>query len=175
MDMLTRGVLRGPTFYHFSYSCSCAAEKPLCIHIGLVIMKEFGETISDWFLSWTNVFRFADYTPNSWFKLSISKNHLVFTVMYLFFQMKFNLINLHDQIRDENSALKFLQDRDVIKSSSLCANCNAVCSTQTCSTSNYVHFYCTKCRIKESVRKNTFLYNKVKFTALLENVFFFIK
>ena len=39
--------------------------------------------------------------------------------------MKFNLINLHDQIRDENSALKFLQDRVVIKSSSLCATCNA--------------------------------------------------
>ena len=47
LDMLTRGVLRGPTFYHFSYSCSCAAEKPFCIHIGLVIMKEFGEMISD--------------------------------------------------------------------------------------------------------------------------------
>ena len=84
--------------------------------------------------------------------------------------MKFNLINLQDQIRDEKSALKFLQDRDVIKSSSLCATCNAVCSTQTCSTSNYVHFYCTKCRIKESVRKDTFLYNKVNFIALIENV-----
>ena len=78
------------------------------------------------------------------------------------FQMKFNFISLHDKIRRKEQALKFAQDYGLIKSDANCSKCQRKFSVQhTRAESNYVFFTCTSCHTKESIRKDTFLYNKV--------------
>ena len=76
--------------------------------------------------------------------------------------MRFNFISLHDKIRRKEEALKFAQEYGLIKSSATCSKCKKNFSVQhTRAQSNYVFFICTSCHTKESIRKDTFLYNKV--------------
>ena len=76
--------------------------------------------------------------------------------------MKFNFLSLHDKIRTRNDALKFAQERNLIKSSAKCKSCSQLFTVQhTQAQTNYVFFTCTQCHTKESIRKDTFLYNKV--------------
>ena len=78
------------------------------------------------------------------------------------FQMRYNFISLHDKIRRKEQALQFAQDHGLIKSSASCNKCHLKFSVQhTRAESNYVFFTCTSCHTKESIRKDTFLYNKV--------------
>ena len=82
-------------------------------------------------------------------------------------EMRYNFISLHDKIRKKDQALKFAQDHGLIKSSATCNKCNAKFSVQhRRAESNYVYFTCTACHTKESIRKDTFLYNKVQIIFL---------
>ena len=81
--------------------------------------------------------------------------------------MRYNLIPLHDRVRSKAKALKFLQDKGIIKSSNCCSKCNVKCTTNNLrNDSNYVYFRCPKCGVQESVRKDTFLYCKVGLATL---------
>ena len=76
--------------------------------------------------------------------------------------MKFNFISLHDKIRKKEQALAFAQKYELIKSSAVCKKCNVKYSVQyKRQETNYVFFTCSTCNVKESIRKDTFLYNKV--------------
>ena len=76
--------------------------------------------------------------------------------------MRFNFLSLHDKIRTKNDALKFAQDRCLIKTTAKCKTCAQNFTVQhTQAQTNYVFFTCTQCHTKESIRKDTFLYNKV--------------
>ena len=87
---------------------------------------------------------------------------LLFNIVFLSDQMRFNLISLHDRIRTKAKALAFLQDKGIIKSNNCCLKCNIKCTTNNLrNDSNYVYFRCPKCGVQESVRKDTFLYCKV--------------
>ena len=85
--------------------------------------------------------------------------------------MRFNFISLHDKIRKKEQALAFAQKYELIKTSAVCKKCNVKYSVQyKRSETNYVFFTCSSCNVKESIRKDTFLYNKVatlkKYTGL---------
>ena len=76
--------------------------------------------------------------------------------------MKFNLISLHDEIRSMKDAIKFAQERNILKKSTKCKTCARTCKIQyNDAKDNYKCFRCHKCNTKESIRKDTFLYNKV--------------
>lgn len=73
-----------------------------------------------------------------------------------------NFISLHDEIRTKDAAIKYLQDSDIIKKENLCVKCKIVTSTISSSDrDNYVYFKCKTCSSMVSIRKDTFLYNKV--------------
>ena len=75
---------------------------------------------------------------------------------------RLNFISLHDRIRHRDQAIKFAQDHGLIKSAATCDKCHCKFPVQnTRAESNYVFFECYHCKKKESIRKDTFLYNKV--------------
>lgn len=74
--------------------------------------------------------------------------------------MSVNFISLHDKIRTKDDAIKYLQENNIIKKEKLCIKCNVICPISSSDTDNYVFFKCKTCRSKESIRKDTFLYNK---------------
>ena len=76
--------------------------------------------------------------------------------------MRYNFISLHDRIRRRSDALQFAQEKDIIKSTSKCKTCASSLKVQySQANTSYVFFYCPQCKTKESVKKDTFLYNKV--------------
>ena len=89
--------------------------------------------------------------------------------------MKFNFLSLHDKIRSRNDALKFAQEHELIKSSAQCKTCSRQFTVQhTQAKTNYVFFTCTQCHTKESIRRDTFLYNKVIWYLCIMHDWFYI-
>ena len=75
------------------------------------------------------------------------------------FQM-FNLISLFSLLRTEDSAKEFLQQKGILKTETVCPKCKCPCVTEV-KRKNFRFFKCSKCNVEESIRKGSFLYNKV--------------
>ena len=73
-----------------------------------------------------------------------------------------NLISLHSLIRDEDSAKEYLKSKDILKRESMCPKCSEP-MTKEIKRRNFSFFRCSKCQVEESIRKRTFLFNKVIF------------
>ena len=61
---------------------------------------------------------------------------------------------------NEESAKKFLQEKGILKTETHCQKCGNLCVTEIVR-KNFRFFRCTKCNTEESIRKGSFLYNKV--------------
>jgi len=70
-----------------------------------------------------------------------------------------NFVSLHDQIRAPEDALRMLQEKEVVKTETVCEKCGAKL-TNTSTRNGYVYFRCRPCGLDESIRKGTFLYAK---------------
>ena len=83
----------------------------------------------------------------------------------------YNFLSLHSQVRDEDSARKFLQDRGILRKKYSCKKCGEVMSKEI-KRRNFVFFRCSNCHVEESLRKRSFLFNKVFNINLLSDVVF---
>ena len=83
----------------------------------------------------------------------------------------YNFLSLHSQVRDEDSAKKFLQDRGILRKKYSCKKCGEVMSKEI-KRRNFVFFRCPNCHVEESIRKRSFLFNKVFNINLLSDVVF---
>ena len=74
--------------------------------------------------------------------------------------MKFNLVSLFSRIKNIEETILFMQEKDMVKSSFCCSECD-ILTDDTVKNGSYFYFRCPSCHKKESVRKGTFLYEKV--------------
>ena len=74
--------------------------------------------------------------------------------------MKFNLISLFLRIKSIEDTILFMQEKDLLKSSFCCRE-GDILTGDTVKSGAYFYFRCPSCHKKESVRKGTFLYEKV--------------
>ena len=88
---------------------------------------------------------------------------------------RFNFLSLHDRIRRRDEALNFAQEHNIIKSDTKCKTCaNSLKVQYSQANTSYVFFYCQQCKTKESVKKDTFLYNKVIVHHICKCLFIYV-
>ena len=80
--------------------------------------------------------------------------------------MSENLLSLSDKVRTSEDAVKYLQDKGILKTKTECSKCKEELKKITKKANNYYFFRCNKCESTESIRKDTFLYNKVRLLPL---------
>ena len=80
--------------------------------------------------------------------------------MFVIADMPVNLVSLHDLIRTDKDTIRFMQQNELVNKTSYCTKCKE----QNCRTvrkGSFFFFKCSVCRTEVTVRKDTFLYNKV--------------
>ena len=74
--------------------------------------------------------------------------------------MSENFVSLNEKVRTPEDSVKYLQEKGIVKTETVCTKCEKVVSEMR-KKNNFYFFRCISCDTVESIRSGTFLYGKV--------------
>ena len=86
--------------------------------------------------------------------------------------MSENFVSLNEKVRTPEDSVKYLQDKGIVKTETVCSKCERVVSKMS-KKKNFYFFRCLWCQTVESIRSGTFLYGKVCSFPVLDNTFIY--
>ena len=80
-------------------------------------------------------------------------------ILHDFSEMSENFVSLNEKVRTPEDSVKYLQDKGIVKTETVCSKCERVVSKMS-KKKNFYFFRCLWCQTVESIRSGTFLYGK---------------
>ena len=83
--------------------------------------------------------------------------------------MSENFVSLNEKVRTPENSVKYLQEKGIVKTETVCTKCEKVVSKMR-KKNNFYFFRCSTSDTVESIRSGTFLYGKVDFSWFFDNL-----